>query len=138
MSSWKPSRLIRLNWRNVAIRKKLAWLEEDATHQNKRKRSRLKKVIRFNPPYSMNVNTNVGKEFSLLLDKHFHKYNPLSKFLNRNMKMSYRCMPNMGRCLAKHNSKILRGEINPLPSKEANCNCQKSKNGECPISGACN
>ena len=120
-------------------KEKLAWLEEDATHQNKRKRSRSKKVIWFNPPYSMNVNTNVGKEFLLLLDKHFPKNNPLSKFLNRNtVKMSYRCMPNMGRCLAKHNSKILRGEMNPLPRKEANCNCQKSKKGECPIPGACN
>ena len=52
-------------------KEKLAWLEEDATHQNKRKRSRSKRVIWFNPPYSMNVNTNVGKEFLLLLDKHF-------------------------------------------------------------------
>ena len=87
----------------------------------------------------MNVGTNVGKEFQQLLDKHFPKNNPLHKFINRNtVKISYRCLPNMGRHLAMHNSKILKKEWNPAPKKPAVCNCQISKKGDCPVPGACN
>ena len=57
---------------------KLVWMEE-GEFQQKNKRSRSKKVIWFNPPYSVNVNTNVGKEYLGLLDKHFPKNNPLHK-----------------------------------------------------------
>ena len=102
-----------------------------------RKRSR--KVIWFNPPYSLNVQTNVGREFLNLLDKHFPRGNPLHKHLNRNkIKISYRCLPNMGRKIANHNSKILRQTCNPTPKPQATCNCQKSKKADCPIPGACN
>ena len=74
---------------------KLVWMEEEEIQQ-KKKRTRSKKVIWFNPPYSVNIRTNVGKEFLDLLDKHFPKGNPLHKILNRNtVKVSYRCLPNM-------------------------------------------
>jgi hypothetical protein len=77
---------------------KLVWMEETDMQQKKKKRSRSKRVIWFNPPYSMNVETNVGKEFLNLLDKHFPKNKPLHKIMNRNtVKVSYRCLPNMGR-----------------------------------------
>ena len=87
----------------------------------------------------MNVQTNVGREFLLLVDKHFPKGHPLNKILNRNtMKISYRCLPNMGRKLANHNSKILRDIVNPTPRPAATCNCQRSRKAECPVPGACN
>ena len=117
---------------------KLAWLGEGEVLQRK-KRKRSHKVIWFNPPYSLNVQTNVGREFLNLLDKHFPRGNPLHKHLNRNkIKISYRCLPNMGRKIANHNSKILRQTCNPTPKPQATCNCQKSKKADCPIPGACN
>ena len=96
-------------------------------------------MIWFNPPHSVNVKTNVGKEFLMLLDKHIPVGHPLNKIINRNtVKISYRCLPNMGRKLAQHNSKIIRNSVNPTPKPKAVCNCQKSKKAECPVPGACN
>ena len=37
----------------------------------KKKRSRKRNIIWYNPPYSSNVKNNIGKEFFKLLDKHF-------------------------------------------------------------------
>ena len=117
---------------------KLAWMELNEPQQ-KKCRSRSKRVIWFNPPHSMNVQTNVGKEFLALLDKHFPKGHQLHKILNRNtVKISYRCLPNMGRRLSMHNSKILKTAINPTPKPKATCNCQISKKADCPVPGACN
>ena len=85
----------------------------------------------------MNVKTHVGKEFLKLIDKHFPKGSPLH--VNRNtVKISYRCVPNMGSYLAKHNAKNLKnnqGGHKPLLPK---CNCQKSREHECPLPGVCN
>ena len=115
---------------------KLVWMEENTQKKAKR---RSRRVIWFNPPHSMNVQTNVGREFLLLVDKHFPKGHPLNKILNRNtMKISYRCLPNMGRKLANHNSKILRDIVNPTLCPAASCNCQRSRKAECPVPGACN
>ena len=101
-------------------------------------RSRAKKVIWFNPPYSLNVKTNVGREFLMLVDKHFPVGHPLHKYLNRNtIKVSYRCLPNMGQKLANHNAKVLRKELNPAPQTKATCNCQNSRKAECPMPGEC-
>ena len=87
---------------------KLAWMEPEVLEKTKKCRSRSKKVIWFNPPHSINVQTNVGKEFLLLVDKHFPKRHPLHQTLNRNtVKISYRCLPNMERRIAMHNSKTL-------------------------------
>ena len=85
------------------------------------------------------MKTNVGKEFLGLLDNHFPQNNPLHNSLNRNtVKISYRCLPNMGSKLANHNSKILKNVRNPAPKTKVVCNCQKCKRAECPMPGACN
>ena len=44
---------------------------------SKKKRCRSKKALWFNPPYSMNIKTNVGAKFLTLLDKHFPFGHPL-------------------------------------------------------------
>ena len=68
---------------------KLAWMEEENIQQQKRTRTRSRRVIWFNPPYSVNVQTNVGKEFLMLVDQHFPEGQPLHSILNRNtVKMS--------------------------------------------------
>ena len=50
----------------------------------KARRNRNRKVIWFNPPYSLNVNTNIGKAFRKLVRKHFPRSHKLSKIFNLN------------------------------------------------------
>ena len=53
-------------------------------------------------------------------------------------RVSYRCVPNMGRYLARHNAKILSKSYGGKKQRTPKCNCQKSRKGECPIPGECN
>ena len=48
------------------------------------KTNRLRKVIWFNPQFSQNVKTNVGKIFSRLVKQHFPKHHKLNKTFNKN------------------------------------------------------
>ena len=58
-------------------------------------RTRSRNIIWFNPPYSTNVRTNVGRNLLSLVDKHFPSSNPLHKIFNRNsVKVSHSCMNN--------------------------------------------
>ena len=88
----------------------------------------------FNPPFALNVKTNIGAKFLQLIDKHFPPSNPLSKLINRNtVKISYKCTPNLAKLISGHNSKIINESIpKPLVRK---CNC--SKNAVCPLNGNC-
>ena len=103
------------------------------------KKTRSRKVTWFNPPYSMDVATNVGQEFLKLIDTHFPPGHILHSVMNRSsVKVSYRCLPNMGTQVAKHNAKLLSSAKTGGTRKPPSCNCQKSKVGDCPIPGACN
>ena len=87
------------------------------------------------PPYSANVKTNVGAKFLRLIDKHFPPGSQLYPLLNRNsVKLSYRCLPNVGMQIAQHNSKILK-KTNNQEKPEDSCNCQIKD--ECPLPGKC-
>ena len=94
------------------------------TAQNSRK-NRQRNVIWFNPPYSMNVQTNIGREFLKLVIKHFPKNHRYSKIFNKNnIKVNYSCTDNLQTIITeKHNRKIL--ETSKTPSTENNCNCRK-------------
>ena len=96
-----------------------------------------KPVTWFNPPYSLNVATNVAREFLKLVDTHFPPENPLHSTVNRTtVKVSYRALPNMGAKIARHNAKILKN-VNKNSSKpKPSCNCRIKE--DCPIPGACN
>ena len=48
------------------------------------KKVRERKIIWFNPPCSMNVDTNIGKTFLKLIDKHFPETNKFQNLFNRN------------------------------------------------------
>ena len=89
------------------------------------------KIIWFNPPFSMNVKTNVGKTFLKLLQRHFPKRHPMHKMLNRNtVKISYCCMRNMESVTSSRNKQILN------PTKENfGCNCRVWN--ECPLDNNC-
>ena len=67
--------------------------------------NRRRQITWFNPPFSSNVQTNIGEKFLKLIDKCFPQNHPLRKVINRNtVKVSYKCMPNMK--ISKHNHKV--------------------------------
>ena len=70
--------------------------EKGAHQQQKKRRNRKRQVTWFNPPFSRNVKTNVGKMFLKLIGKHFPRGHKLNKIFNRNtVKVSYSCLPSM-------------------------------------------
>ena len=78
---------------------------QDNVEQREQRKS---KIIWFNPPFSVNVKTNVSKKYLKLLTRHFPKSNSLYKLFNRNtVKISYCCMRNMGSIVSSHNKQIL-------------------------------
>ena len=116
---------------------------EDAGHKvnlqykeiKKKKRVRMRQITWFNPPYSGRVQTNVGRKFLQLLDKHFPKNSPLHKIMNRNLvKISYSTTKNMQRHLDAHNKKVLAGE--EADANARMCNCRGGPE-QCPLQGKC-
>ena len=102
----------------------------------KKTRKRQRKVIWFNPPFSVNVKTRLGQLFFNILDKNFpinHKFHRL--FNRSNVKLSYSCMPNMGRIIKSHNEKILQQQNQEETPDNRSCNCMRPS--ECPLSGNC-
>ena len=88
----------------------------------------------FNPSYSLDIASNIGKEFLELIDKHFPPNHPLHSICNRStLKVSYRCLPNMGSLIGRHNSKVLKNSDAIQPQPVANCNCRKKQ--DCPVPG---
>ena len=100
-----------------------------------RKRSRKRQIIWFNPPYSMNVKTNVTKRFLNIVDKCFPRNHKFRKIFNRNaLKVSYSCLPNMAKIVSTHNKKVLTNATKPTNEKQS-CNC-RNKNA-CPLNVMC-
>ena len=98
-----------------------------------RNKNRRRNITWYNPPYNSAVTTNLGKQFLALVNKHFHKNNPLSKIFNRNtVKLSYSCTKNMSHIIQNHNNKIIN---NQQPPATKQCNC-RDKN-KCPLDGKC-
>ena len=91
-------------------------------------------MIWFNPPYSMNLQTNRAESFWTSVSEHFPKNHRYSKIFNKNnIKVSYSCTDNLQTIIKKHNRKIL--ETSKTPSTENNCNCRKKD--DCPLKNNC-
>ena len=98
--------------------------------QNTR-RNRNRKVIWFNPPFSLNIKTNVGKEFFKLIRKHFPRNHRFSKIFNLNtIKISYSSMKNIKNLIKQHNARVLKNQEH---SEKRSCNCRVKYN--CPLDG---
>ena len=92
-----------------------------ALKSNPKTKNRKRKIIWFNPPFSRNVTTKVGKYFLALIDKHFPQNHKFYQIFNRNtIKVSYSCMPNMKSIIHSHNQHILNPKIE---NNERLCNC---------------
>ena len=102
--------------------------------KNRKNKNRSRNITYFNPPYSQNVQTNIGEKFLKLIDKHFPPTHILAKIVNRNnVKLSYRCMPNLKKAISRHNHKVKEGE---QVQAEPGCNCS-GRLGPCPLQGGC-
>ena len=90
-----------------------------------------RKFIWFNPPYSLNVKTNIDKVFLKLVRKYFPRSHKLSKIFNLNtIKISYSSMPNVKNLIKQHNSKILNKDRDKI---QRPCNCRIKES--CPLNG---
>ena len=103
-------------------------------NKEKGNRNRSRNIIWYNPPYSKNVDTNVGKIFLKLLKKHFGKNHRYHKIFNKNnVKISYCCMSNIKNIINSHNKKILNKKMEE--NNTILCNCRNKP--DCPLGGKC-
>merc|ERR1712183_669092 len=73
-----------------------------------KKKNRKRKCIFYNPSFCKSVQTNIGKLFLTLLDKHFDKSSEYHKIINRNcIQISYCCCPNILALINGHNKRFL-------------------------------
>ena len=118
------------NLRQSGYNKKQSYKPTDTKHQKHSKHKR--KVTWFNPPFSKNVSTKIGKSFLSLLDLHFPRNHIYSSIFNRNkIKVSYSCMQNMKSVINYHNMNVL----NNTAEIEEGCNYRNRNN--CPLDGKC-
>jgi len=110
--------------------------EQATPDPEKAKNKRTRNITWYNPPYSCNVKTNIGKLFLKLIDSEFTKVHPLRKICNRNtLKISYSCMSNVERIIDGHNKAVLKKQSDTRETPMKKCNCRKPE--ECPLSGEC-
>ena len=89
-------------------------------------------IIWFNPPYSQNAKTNIGKAFLKLVKKHFPRGHKLYKIFTRNtLKLSYSCISSMFNVIKQHIYKVL----STTEHVDRLCNCKNKEN--CPLDGKC-
>lgn len=102
----------------------------------KKKQKRHKQVIWYNPPYSANVRTNIGRQFINIIKKCFPKDNKLHKIFNTHtLRLSYSCMPNMKKQIDSHNKQTLTAAQQTETTTDETCNCRRKN--ECPLDGDC-
>ena len=102
-------------------------VNEESNQMGKRKRN----IIRYNPPYSMNVKTNVVKIFFKLFRKHFTPSHPMyTRFNTNKIKISYSCFPNIGSIISSHNRKILY-------SDNIEYGCNSNDKNKCLLENKC-
>ena len=91
----------------------------------------------FNPPFSLNVSSKIGKQFLNLITTPFDENHPFHKIFNRNtIKISYSCTNNF-RCkiIAQNNKMLNKNKIEEKSTiKDKLCNCRKKP---CPLNNEC-
>ena len=116
-------------------------LHYDPTATAKRRNRQRNNILWYNPPFSKNVSTNIGRKFLTLVDKHFPKDHKLRKVFNRNtIKISYSCMNNTKQIIDNHNKRILNSSKHTIDSTDntvnnKSCNCRQTNT--CPLNGNC-
>ena len=124
-------------------------LHYEPTHTRKPKNRQRNNILWYNPPFSKNTSTNIGRKFLALIDKHFPKDHKLRKIFNRNtIKISYSCMNNAKQIIDNHNKRILTAHAKTnattaaadsaptiINNNNKKCNCRQKNS--CPLNGNC-
>ena len=125
--------LQRSGFKYTIMYKPLQFFPHCSNNNNEKKRKQ--NIIWFNPPFSENVATNIGKEFFSLLSKHFPSNNKYHKIFNKqNVKLSYSCVPYMGSIIAQHNKQVLN-RLSSADTKTPPCNCCNKR--DCSLEVKC-
>ena len=96
------------------------------------RKNRPRNFIWYNPPFSRNVATNVGRTFFKILEDEFPTHHILHKMFNRStVQISYSCMPNLRQKINAHNRSILQSTHDLSKS----CNCRKL--ADCLLNANC-
>ena len=100
-----------------------------------RRNQRQRNILWYNPPFDLQIKTNVARNFLNLVEKHFPGHHKLHKVINKNnVKVSYSCMPSVSSHISSHNITTLK----KFRSKNTNprtCNCNEADS--CPLNGEC-
>ena len=108
----------------------MSYNPSEARKTSKRKR----KITWFNPPFNLDVKTNIAAKFLRMITRHFPKGHQLHQIFNRHtLKVSYSTTRNIAKHISKHNNKVINTS-NPEKEKKK-CNCQRNK--ICPLRGEC-
>ena len=100
--------------------------------QGKIGKKRRRKIIYFQPPFSLAVKTPIGRSFLKLVKKHFHQKHPLYKILShRCLKLSYSCLNNIKSEITSCNKSLMSSE----DKDQRLCNCRSPES--CPLDGKC-
>ena len=100
------------------------------TIQNKQRYDKRRKVVNLSKEMG---EQNVGRKFLNNIKQSFKRDHPLKKIFNKNtLKISYSCMPNLGKKISTHNRSVLQ-QPQAKPTKTCNCRTPSS----CPLSGEC-
>ena len=114
-------------------------LEFDPRAQNNQaranSRARTRNITWFNPPFSKNISTNVGRKVLNIAKECFKDGHPLKKIFNKNtLKVSYSCMPNLDSKIKAHNKVLLDSAAKRKPDEKL-CNCRVK--ARCLLGGKC-
>ena len=101
-------------------------------HEQNKVRSKRRKIIWFNPPFNLDVSTNVAKIFLNLIEKHFPGSSKLYKIFNKStVKVSYSCTQNMSQIMKGRNKKIVQKET------QETLECNRRVKTDCPLNNDC-
>ena len=135
---------IRLTKRHSFIRKlylddsgynhRLTFTPHITQSPNSTRKNRHRNIIWYNPPFSKNVATNVGRTFLKILNEEFLENYVFLKIFNRNtVKISYSCMPSLKQKISGHNKSIPQTTTTPPGLRTCNCRIP----ADCPVAGSC-
>ena len=111
-------------------------LSYKTTNKDSNDGKRRRKIIWFNPPYSMSVATNTGKSLLKLVNSVFHKQHVLNKIFNANtLKVSYSCMPNISSIIKGHDRQIFNKNPKQPTTNARERNCRIKD--QCPMQQKC-
>lgn len=119
-------------------KEKIAFSKTSQTSTRAKNKTRKRKIIWYNPPYSDSITTKFGRDFLAIIDKHFGKdrKDNFHKIFNRKtIKVSYSCNQNMENIIKRHNHKVLNNTNRTHNANDKKCSCQKKD--LCPLKGDC-